>query len=70
MGQYLGGIDPRNDPKNTVGFVNETCVIKYNLYNFIWVTINDIKRPFLKIGDLEIRIFNLHIHSKNLIEFI
>lgn len=70
MGQYLGGIDPRNDPKNTVGFVNETCVIKYNMFKFIWVKINNIKRPFLKIGDLEIRIFNLHIHSKKLNEFI
>jgi len=70
MGQYLGGVDPKNDPKNTVGFVNETCVIKYNLYNFIWITINDIKRPFLKVGDSEIRIFNLHIHCKKLFEFI
>ena len=70
MGQYLGGIDPNNCTTNTVGFVNETCVIKYNQFKFIWITINDIKRPFLKIGDKEIRIFNLHIHSKNLIEFI
>jgi hypothetical protein len=70
MGQYLGGIDPKNCATNTVGFVNETCVIKYNQFKFIWKTINDIKRPFLKIGDKEIRIFNLHIHSKNLIEFI
>ena len=70
MGQYLGGIDPKNCATNTVGFVNETCVIKYNQFKFIWITINDIKRPFLKIGDREIRIFNLHIHSKNLIEFI
>ena len=70
MGQYLGGIDPNNCATNTVGFVNETCVIKYNVFKFVWITINDIKRPFLKIGDSEIRIFNLHIHSKNLIEFM
>ena len=70
MGQYLGGIDPKNCTTNTVGFINETCVIKYNEFKFVWITINDIKRPFLKIGDSEIRIFNLHIHSKNLIEFM
>jgi len=70
MGQYLGGIDPKNCATNTVGFVNETCVIKYNQFKFIWITINDIKRPFLKIGDREIRIFNLHIHSKNLNDFM
>ena len=70
IGQYLGGIDPKIDQNNTVGFVNETCVIKYNQFKFIWVTINDIKRPFLKIGDSEIRIFNLHIHHKDLHNFI
>jgi hypothetical protein len=70
MGQYLGGIDPKNDSRNTIGFVNETCVIKYDNYKFVWITINDIKRPFLKIGDYEIRIFNLHIHSKKLLNFI
>ena len=62
--------DPNNDPKNTVGFVNETCIIKYNQFKFIWITINDIKRPFLKIEDTEIRIFNLHIHHKDLQNFV
>jgi hypothetical protein len=70
MGQYLSGIDPKNDSGNTVGFINETCVIKYNNYKFVWITINDFKRPFLKIGDSKIRIFNLHIHHKNLHNFI
>ena len=32
IGQYLGGVDPRNIPGNTKGFVNETCIIKYNKY--------------------------------------
>ena len=27
MGQFIGGVDPRNIPGNTCGFVNETCVI-------------------------------------------
>lgn len=38
MGQFLGGIDPRNNSNNsnnTIGFINETCVIKYNNYHFI-----------------------------------
>lgn len=66
MGQYLGGIDPRNDSSNTVGFINETCLIKYNQYKFIWKD----KRPFLIVNDKEIPIFNLHIHCKNLELFI
>jgi hypothetical protein len=29
FGQYIGGIDPRNSNNtNTIGFINETCVVK------------------------------------------
>jgi hypothetical protein len=70
MGQYLGGIDPRNLVGNTKGFINETCVIKYNNYNFVIEECNEIRRPFILINDTKFTIFNLHIHSKNLQEFI
>lgn len=70
IGQYLGGIDPRNQIGNTVGFINETCVIKYNEFPFIWKYEKDIKKPFLIINDQEIPIFNLHIHSKQLHLFV
>jgi len=83
MGQYLGGIDPQNvgnSTKSTDGYVNKDCCIKYNQYKFIWKRksvvdisqdINDtMKKPILCIGDDEIPIFNLHIHSKNLTRFI
>ena len=36
IGQYLGGVDPRNISGNSQGFVNDTCVIKYNEYGFRW----------------------------------
>jgi hypothetical protein len=70
MGQYLGGVDPRNNPNNTVGFINETCVIKYNNYEFVWIKTDNIKRPFLKVNGYLVSIFNLHIHHKNLRNFI
>lgn len=70
IGQFLGGVDPRNIPNDTTGFINETCIIKYNKYNFIWEKHNDINRPFIIINDNKIPIFNLHIHSKNLIKFM
>jgi hypothetical protein len=73
MGQYLGGVDPRNIPGDTCGFVNETCIIKYDQYRFIWNIIDDIKRPFIVVSnnsDFICPIFNLHIHSKNLENFI
>jgi hypothetical protein len=66
MGQYLGGVDPRNQPGDTKGFVNETCVIKYNKYYFVW----ENRRPYIIINDMVFPIFNLHIHHKNLQDFI
>jgi hypothetical protein len=75
MGQYLGGVDPRNIPGNTCGFVNETCIIRYDSYQFIWNVIEDIKRPFILVKHIDgnegiYPIFNLHIHSKTLEKFI
>jgi len=70
IGQYLGGVDPRNISGDSTGFINETCIIKYNTYSFDWIEIDDIKRPFIIIDGNKIPIFNLHIHSKNLIRFI
>jgi len=69
IGQYLGGVDPRNIWGDTTGFVNETCVIKYDNFNILW-KVSDIRRPFIQIGEKEVPIFNLHIHSKNLKKFV
>jgi len=72
IGQYLGGIDPRNDPSYTIGFVNETCVVKYNNYK-VWIEYDDNekrKKPFIIINEKVVPIFNLHIHSKQLHNFV
>jgi hypothetical protein len=65
IGQYLGGVDPRNIPGDTRGFVNETCVVKYNKYAFS--SIDGV--PHIKIDERNIPINNLHIHSKDLKSF-
>ena len=83
IGQYLGGIYPRNNPNfystgihpinnddYQIGFVNPDCIVKYDNYDFKWKVIDDIKRPFVIIDSLEIPIFNIHIHSKKLQNFI
>lgn len=75
IGQYVGGVDPRNCPGDTRGFVNETCVIKYADEGVvIWKTDGDndvVKRPFLQRNNRQIiPIFNLHIHSKALILYV
>jgi len=85
MGQYLGGMDKRNfDARypngDSRGFVNETCLIKYNDYIFFWIrkTIDiedeNLKKylfiPHLVVNNNLVRINNLHIHSKELYKFI
>ena len=69
MGQYLGGVDPRNTPGDTRGFVNETCVIKYDKYKFKWLKKGTHYLPHIEINDAMIPINNLHIHSKKLEQF-
>jgi hypothetical protein len=58
IGQYIGGVDPRNIPGDTRGFINETTVIKCNKMTFEWRN----KKPFLN----GLPLVNLHIHSKDL----
>lgn len=66
IGQYLGGVDPRNIPGDTRGFVNETCIIDYSKYTFIWKNDNGKKIPYIIVKCNEYPIVNLHIHSKDL----
>jgi hypothetical protein len=65
IGQYLGGVDPRNKSGDTRGFVNETCLINYSYYPVSWTS----GCPFLNVSGRTYRIFNLHIHSKKLEDF-
>jgi hypothetical protein len=62
LGQYIGGIDPRNDSGNTIGFVNETTIFNVSEVGFSWVNY----KPTLNINNRIIDVCNLHIHSKNL----
>ena len=65
IGQFLGGTHGVPD----TAFVNETCEIKYDKYNFEWVKKDKFLVPYIKINDKLILINNLHIHSKNLEKF-
>jgi hypothetical protein len=70
IGQFLGGVDPRNIPGDSTGFVNETCIIKFDKYKLFWKIEDGIRRPFVEVNDNTYPIFNLHIHSKNLKLFV
>lgn len=70
IGQYLGGVDPRNISGDTIGFINETCVVRYSDYSFVWKG-NEMGHivPYVIIENEEIPVFNLHIHCKDLKKF-
>lgn len=69
LGQFLGGVDPRNE--NIVrGYVNPHCVISSAKLRFSWEKDLEHRRiPFVEYGGRKVKINNLHIHSKRLKEF-
>jgi hypothetical protein len=63
IGQFIGGVDPRNIPGDTRGFINETCIFKCIDYE---INFDIPGKPTLIYNGKSYPIFNLHIHSKNL----
>jgi hypothetical protein len=73
IGQYLGGVDPRNLPGDTIGFVNCECKVNYSFYSFYWkknLEYNNLYSPYILIDNNFILVNNLHIHSKRLFDFM
>jgi hypothetical protein len=71
MGQFLGGVDPRNIEGDSRGFVNQECLVNYSHYSFFWVqNKNNLFIPHILIDSSLIPIVNLHIHSKQLHHFM
>lgn len=66
IGQYLGGVDPRNDSRDTVGFINETTIFNPSNSEYEWKN----GEIYMVYNNVNIKINNLHIHSKNLEKFI
>lgn len=70
IGQYVGGIDPRNieSDKSTIGFINGDAPIQCDKFEGIkWITDeNNRKIPTVLVKRENIKINNLHIHSKKL----
>jgi hypothetical protein len=66
IGQYLGGVDPRNNPNNTIGFINETTVFNPSKFQYVWIN----NEPYIINSNNLIKVINLHIHSKNLKKFM
>jgi hypothetical protein len=74
IGQYLDGIDPRNcqnPDDNQIGFVNETCIIKFDKYQFQHEKHPNFDVLQYRCYDSKVSrpVYNLHIHSKRLHKF-
>jgi len=71
LGQYLGGIDPRNDGHPSEGFINESCLFDPRLLNVRMIRDSRGYRiPVVKTASGIHRVANLHIHSKNPAPFL
>lgn len=70
LGQFLGGIDPRNGASEP-GFINESCIFNPSLLDIQWIP-DDQNRlvPYVVYPHAKFKINNLHIHSKNLGDFL
>jgi len=58
VGQYIGGVDPRNTPGDTRGFINEKTIFQCDKTTVEWKE----GKPWLN----SLPLVNLHIHSKEL----
>ncbi len=71
LGQFLGGVDPRNSSGPTAGFVNESCVFDPRVLRPRFVRDEQGRRvPVVETASGLHRIANLHIHSKNPAPFL
>jgi hypothetical protein len=69
IGQYLGGIDPRNGDSSP-GFINESCVFSPAAFQFEWQKDDQERQiPTVCYQGKKWKVNNLHIHSKNLAKF-
>jgi hypothetical protein len=71
LGQFLGGVDPRNTSGVTTGFVNESCVFDPRMLRPHFVRNAQGRRvPVVETRSGLHAIANLHIHSKNPTPFL
>lgn len=65
IGQYIGGVDPRNIPGDSRFFENETSDLNVAECELAWKYGDKFRYPTLKMRGEYIPIYSLHAHSKN-----
>jgi hypothetical protein len=70
IGQFLGGVDPRNDPNSTPGYINDSMLYSPRDFGYSWKDDGQGRLvPICSYSGLEFPLFNLHVHSKALHKF-
>ena len=70
LGQFLGGVDPRNDPRSSAGFVNESCLFDPRLVKPRMIADSENRKvPVIETSSGIHKVANLHVHSKRLQSF-
>jgi hypothetical protein len=70
IGQYLGGIDGRNRIGDSRGYINPVSKLNCSDYRFCWKLVDGLWIPHIQAKDSVVPIVNLHIHSKQLRNFM
>lgn len=71
LGQYLGGVDPRNDPQPSRGFINESCLFDPRLLKpRMELGADGLRRPVIETPAGVWPVANLHIHCKDMRDFL
>ena len=64
LGQYVGGVDPRNIPGDTRGFVNDDTPLRADLMELHWR--RDVPTGLWEPYAANVKVNNLHMHCKDL----
>lgn len=70
LGQFLGGVDPRNASGPTQGFVNESCVFDPRLLQPRMAMFEGLRRPVIQTPSGIHPVANLHVHAKTMMPFL
>lgn len=70
LGQYIGGIDKIHNSGDSRGFINETACYNPKLMGCEWRIIEGKKVPVIQGEDYFYRVFNLHMHCKELYKYL
>ena len=65
IGQYFGGVDPRNIAGDTRFFVNETSDLDLRRAVLTWKYDKQKRTPILKFDDDYVNVLTVHAHSKD-----